>query len=278
MNSPITDLQSKGFVAVTYPADLRRAVERAIASWRNFCALPDTAKQEFPYSNNADGVGYELKEGVGNKADHKENFDVTVGGKDWLERNAARTGNASASEFMENAAGLVNIMKPIILDFAHATEKAFGVTGLAAETDNSENAFFVRFIHYFGDRMADDETATAHADQSGFTLHLFESATGLQCMTFDKKWIDMPVSAGETVIIPAMQLQLRSHGALTALCHRVVATKETARVGRYSAVCFVQLKGTPKYDKERCGRLQEKEAGFNYGMPHAEFAKLFKAC
>ncbi|MDO8582672.1 MAG: 2OG-Fe(II) oxygenase family protein [bacterium] len=276
MDSPITDLQTKGFVAVTYPTDLRQAVERAVGAWKDFCALPEKAKQEFPYSNNADGVGYELKEGVGAKADRKENFDVTVGGKDWLTQNAVRIGNTAAHEFTDNATALVRIMKPIILDFARKTEKDFSIENLTDEVDSGEDVFFVRFIHYFGDRAEGEETATAHADQSGFTLHLFESAAGLQCLTFDKKWIDMPVSAGETVIIPAIQLQLRSHGALTALCHRVIATEETAQKGRYSAVCFVQLKGTPKYDKERCGRLQEKEAGFNYGMPHEEFIKFFK--
>lgn len=276
MDSPITDLQIKGFVAVTYPTDLRQAVERAVASWKDFCALPEKTKQEFPYSNNADGVGYELKEGIGTKADRKENFDVTVGGKEWLTRNATRTGNTAAYEFTDNATTLVRIMKPIILEFARKAEKDFGIENLTDEVDAGEDAFFIRFIHYFGDRAVGEETATAHADQSGFTLHLFESAAGLQCLTFGKEWIDMPVSAGETVIIPAMQLQLRSQGRLTALCHRVIATKETAEAGIYSAACFVQLKRTPKYDKERCGRLQEHEAGFNYSMPHREFVKLFK--
>lgn len=276
MDSSITDLQTKGFVAVTYPPDLRQAVERAVASWKDFCALPPATKQRLPYSNTGAGVGYELKEGVGNKADHKENFDVSAGGRAWLEERAERTGNAAA-EFVRDAEALAHIMKPIILDFASNAEAAFGIGDLAEETDAGEDAFFIRFIHYFGNRTVGDETATAHADQSGFTLHLFESAAGLQCLTFGKEWIDMPVSSGETVIIPAMQLQLRSHGALTALCHRVVATEETAREGRYSAVCFVQLKKTPKYDKDRCGRLQEREPGFNYGMPHGEFAKLFKA-
>ncbi len=86
----------------------------------------------------------------------------------------------------------------------------------------------------------------------------------------------MPVSGNETVIIPAMQMQLRSGGDLNALCHRVIATPETAVHGRYSAVCFVQFKNTPKYDKDRCGRLQEKVPGFNYEMSHQEFERLFK--
>lgn len=124
--------------------------------------------------------------------------------------------------------------------------------------------------------MVGDETASAHVDQSAFTFHLYESDPGLQGLTFDeKKWIDIPVSAGETVIFPAMQMQLRSKGEIRALCHRVIATECTAKHGRYSAVCFVQLKRTAKYDKDRCGRLQERKPGFNYDMPNAEFSKLF---
>ncbi len=276
MKTPIQELQTKGFVVVEYPKDLRNAVEKAIESWKMFCDLPVETKRGLPYSNNADGVGYELKDGVGNKADRKENFDITVSGAEWLRENSPAIENKIAEEFTTHTTALVEVMKPTILEFAKQVEIEFGILGFAKEVDESEVGFFTRFIHYFGDRKVGDETATAHTDQSGFTLHLFESAEGLQCLTFDGKWIDMPVSKGQTVIIPSMQLQLRSDGKLKALCHRVVATNETASLGRYSAVCFIQLKNTPKYDKEKGGRLQEKEPGFNYKMRLGEFSKLFK--
>ncbi len=86
----------------------------------------------------------------------------------------------------------------------------------------------------------------------------------------------MHVASGETAIIPSMQMQLRSKGELRALTHRVIANPETAVNGRYSAVCFVQFKKTPKYDKDTHGRLQEKSPGFNYGLSHDDFSKLFK--
>jgi isopenicillin N synthase-like dioxygenase len=276
MKASINDLKTKGFVALAYPTDLRAAVDTTVAAWKQFCALPPEVKKGLPYSNNADGVGYELKEGVGAKADRKENFDVAIAGHEWLQQNIEQIQNPVALDFVQNATALVGIMKPIVLDFARQAEQAFDLEGFSDEVDQSENAFFVRFIHYFGDRAVGDETASAHADQSGFTLHLYESAPGLQCLPYDGDWIDMPVSAGETVIIPSMQMQLRSKGKLRALCHRVVATAETAAGGRYSAVCFVQLKNTKKYDKDANGRLQEKIPGFNYGLGHDEFAKLFK--
>ena len=77
-------------------------------------------------------------------------------------------------------------------------------------------------------------------------------------------------------IIPSAQLQVRSEGKLRAVTHRVVANQKTAVGGRYSAVCFIKLKDTPGYDKERWGRLQEMEPGFNYALSHEEFRKFFK--
>ena len=282
MNTPITDLTTKGFVTITYPEHLRSAVNETIQLWKAFCALPIEVKKGLPYSNNADGVGYELKDGAGNKADRKENLDVTTAGEVWLRQNIKGINNQVALDFVQSATALAGLIKPVILDFARQAENAFGIKDFSKEVGEGEDAFFIRFIHYFGDRISGDEIASAHTDQSGFTLHLFESAPGLQCLSHSsgasgRKWIDMPVSSGETVIIPSMQMQLRSQGGLLALCHRVVATRETAKTGRYSAVCFVQLKRTPKYDKGMHGRLQEKEPGFNYSLSHADFSKLFKA-
>ncbi len=276
MKTNIKNLQTQGFVVLTYPQDLRIAVDRTVKSWKKFCALPVEVKKGLPYSNSADGVGYELKEGVGNKADRKENLDVALGGKDWLEKHAGSIKNPVALEFIQNAIGLVGILKPTVLNFAQQSEDAFGLRDFVREVDKSENAFFVRFIHYFGDRKVGEETASAHTDQSGFTLHLFESDPGLQCLEYEGDWIDMPVSEGETVIIPSMQMQLRSEGKLRALCHRVIANEKTATDGRYSGVCFVQQMDTPKYDKDKHGRLQEKTPGFNYGMIHNKFIKFFK--
>lgn len=272
----INDLATIGFVTMQYPPELRAAVEKAADSWKAFCALPIETKRGLPYSNKADGVGYELKDGIGNKADRKENFDITTGGQKWLLDNADVVGNVVALRFITDAVELVRLAKPLIVDFAQQAENAFSIKDFVKEVEQSEDAYFIRFIHYFGDRKVGEETASAHTDQSGFTPHLYESAAGLQCLTHEKKWINMPVSKDETVIIPSMQMQLRSQGALKATCHRVIATAQTAKEGRYSAVCFVQLKKTPKYDKERCGRLQEKAPGFNYEVTHEQFAGLFK--
>lgn len=273
----INTLKTEGVVTVPYPTDLREAVEKSIGLWKKFTDLPTAVKKGLPYSNNADGVGYELKDGSGPKGDRKENFDIATGGEDWLKENLGKIESPVAREFVTHVTSLVKVMKPTILQFARDVETKLGVEGFENEVEESEPGFFVRFIHYFGDREVGEETATAHVDQSGFTLHLFESAPGFQCLSYDGKWIDVPISGGyQTVIINAMQMQLRSKDELKALCHRVVATPETAKKGRYSAVCFVQLRNTPKYDKDKGGRLQEKVPGFNYDMQIEEFREMFK--
>lgn len=261
---------------LAYPAALRKAVEETEKSWKKFCALPVEVKKGLPYSNGGAGVGYEIKDGSGNKGDRKENFDVTVEAKNWLAANSKVISNPVVLDFLEKAIALVSLIKPTVVDFAEQSESAFSLRGFAEEVSASDKAFFVRFIHYFDNREVGDETASAHVDQSGFTLHLFEDAPGFQILTPGKKWINLPITAGETLIIPSMQMQLRSGSELKATCHRVVATPETAQKGRYSSVCFVQLKDTPKYDKDAHGRLQEKAQGFNYDMKPEAFAGLFK--
>lgn len=272
----IKKLKKDGAVIVQYPSGLRQAVEEAIELWEQFAALPADVKKGLPYSNSADGVGYEIKDGVGPSADRKENFDVAKGGARWLEENIGTIKSPIARMFVRNVTSLVGLMKPTIMAFARQVEEEFGIEGFANEVERSEDGYFVRFIHYFGDRQEGEETATAHVDQSGFTLHLFESAQGFQVLTYDGAWQTVPITAGNTVIINSMQMQLRSEGGLKALCHRVVATPETAKTGRYSAVVFVQLKDTAKYDKAKCGRLQERAPGFNYRMSPEAFAEMFK--
>ena len=276
MKASIKNLQTVGFVPVQYPGSLRAAVEKASKSWEAFCDLHEEVKKNIPYSNNTDGVGYEFKDGSGPNADYKENFDITTQGVSWLQKYSKELNNNIVLQFIQDAVSLVEIMKPLILQFAKDVEREFNVEDFQNEVAGSSDAFFVRFIHYFKSQEFGMEVCAAHPDQSGFTLHLFESEQGLQCMLYSGEWIDMPVSPGETVIIPAMQLQLRSKGKLRALCHRVIATPKTAREGRFAAVCFVQLKNTPKYNKEVHGRLQEKKAGFNYDMDQKTFTNLFK--
>ena len=275
-NLSVAELERKGLARISYPVELRSGVERAVESWKSFCDQPEAVRSLFPYNSGSGmGVGYELKKTQGSSLDLKEDFHFTTGSKKWIDQTAESIGNETISRFVKDAEGLASLIEPLVLDFAAQVEREFGLEKFAKEVRTSKDMWFIRFLHYFGDRKEGDEIATAHADKSGFTLHLYESDPGLQYLDFDKKWQEMPVSSGETAIIPGMRLQYRSKNQLKATYHRVVATEKTAKQGRFSVVCFIHLKDTPQYDKQHAGRLQEFQPGFNYDMPFEEFSKLF---
>jgi isopenicillin N synthase-like dioxygenase len=277
METKIENLETSGVVNMPYPPALRKAVERTMKAWKKVCELPEEVRTKFPYnSEDGIGVGYELKKTHGSTLDIKEDFHFAQGSQDWLIKAGEVSGDEAIKEFVSSADGLVELMKPAVVSFAGNVERTFSVPGFSQEVAESSDQWVVRFLHYFGGAKEGEEIAKAHADKSGFTLHLYESHPGLQYLDKGHDWKEMKISSGETAIIPGMRGQYRSQGRLKATFHRVVATEETAKTGRYSAVAFIHLKNTPAYDKARAGRLQEFEPGFNYEMPFEEFKKLFK--
>jgi isopenicillin N synthase-like dioxygenase len=272
-------LETAGFVRIPYPPALRAGVLEAVEAWKQFCLLPNGAKQLVTYSGdmNVSGVGYELKLEAGGTNDLKEDFHLRVSERHLIEEDVRKAG-PEAVEFMEKALALAPLMRPVIFGFAEAVEREYGMEGFLADTRDRMPRALIRFLHYFGGRQPGECLATPHVDKGGFTLHLHESHPGLQHLSFEnERWEPMDFGEGETAIIPAMRMQYRSGSRLKATCHRVVANEETARTGRYSAVCFMDFANTPYYDKARLGRLQDQPAGFNYRMPFEEFSQLFKA-
>lgn len=268
------ELQEYGLVNVDYPDDLREVVVNAVASWKAFCELPLEDKCAFTFQHDAhgDGCGYELKEVKESKKDLKENFHVTL----LKHPRLAEIANQRAFPFLSDSKRLLDLIEPLILDFARAVESDFAVEGLLNEVIRSKPYWMLRYLHYFGDQQVGCEIAAAHADKGGFTLHLYESDEGLQHYCIQQRiWKPMPVHEKQTVIIPAAQLQLMSKGKLKALYHRVVATEQTACSGRFSMVCFIPFDNVPSYNKTIYGSMQGHEVGFNYDLTHGDFATLF---
>lgn len=274
MTASIDELRDLGLINVDYPNLLRESVEKAVASWKDFCRLPREEKCAFTFleDNHGDGAGYELKEEVGSKKDLKENFHVTL----FQYPRLADIANNRTFPFLSDAKILLDRIEPLVLQFAKNVEDDYGINGLLDEVQNSKPYWILRYLHYFGDQQEGCEIAAPHVDKGGFTLHLFESDEGLQyyCLK-ERLWKAMPVEDTQTVIIPAIQLQLWSKGDLKALCHRVIATEKTARIGRFSMVCFIPFQRIPMYNKKAYGSLQTHESGFNYTLPHKDFSNLF---
>ncbi len=274
----IKEIQTDGRVYVHYPADLRQGVEEAMEAWKAFCALPEEQKLRFPYSADmkTSGNGYELKKEVGNLLDQKEDFHLRVVVRDELMKSAHAVDDTVTPAFVEKALAVNELMVPILRSFGESVEKEFSIPGFADDIMAKQPFWLLRFLHYFGDKKAGDEIAVPHVDKGGFTLHLYESDPGVERLTYDtKEWVEMPLAHDETVIIPGMGLQNRSRCQLRALCHRVVATPDTAVNGRYSAVCFFNFDHVRFFDKARFGRLQDWKPGAFYDMPFEEFDSYF---
>lgn len=275
MTTVVEEISRYGLVNVDYPDALRDTVHHAVASWKDFCSLSRDEKCAFTFleDSHGDGAGYELKEEKGSKKDLKENFHVTLSQYERL----AHIASQRSFPFLHDAKKLLDTMEPLVLRFAADLEEENGIIGLTEEVRASKPYWILRYLHYFGDQQEGADIAAPHTDKGGFTLHLYESDEGLQCYSIDTQtWKAMPVSEKQTVIIPGLQLQLRSEGKLKALYHRVVATSETARTGRFSMVCFITLDHTAKYNKKALGNTQSHTIGFNYTMPHEEFASYFE--
>ena len=277
-NTSIKNLEKNGYIYRNFSLELNGAVSNAVNSWKNFCSLPEEKKLAFGYERGEGmGVGYEMKKMTGHKTDLKEDFHFTLGKREWLSHQSS-TANSPlcAQDLLSYSNTVVGLLAPFVLEIAQEIEREYGLRDFAKEVAESQDMWFVRYLHYFGDRKIGEEIATSHADKSCFTQHLYEDAPGLQRLSFKNNWEDVEVNSGSSFVIPGMRLQYRSKNKLKALFHRVVANDITNENGRYSMVCFVHLNRTPQYDKNRAGRLQEFPPGFNYKLDFAEFSKLFK--
>lgn len=266
------------YLRVRYPQPIRQTLAEAQKLWESFCLeLSPREKQRFGYSGDTmiSGVGYEYKDDPKFASDRKENLHVRPADADYV-REQARRIDQDTIRLVESVLELAEQMQDFVCEYAGMMEEQYRMPGLQGDTRANANRLLIRFLHYFGGCAPGDLLATPHPDKGAFTPHLYESHPGLQYLDENRSWKPVTFSELETAVIPAMRMQYRSECAVTAVYHRVVATDETARTGRFSAVCFADFANTPYYDKERYGRLQDMPVGFNYGSPFFEFKKYFK--
>lgn len=266
------ELEGQGFATIDYLPYVKLAFEGMMKEWQMFCALPLAIKSRFVYGGEY-GSGYEYKNTIGTTLDVKENFHLLLS-------DIARIRNFCTSfdvdqRFVYSAENLLQTIQGTILGFARVIEREYGLDGLEDELFESHDKWVLRLLHYPHGSEAGQVIAAPHVDKLGITMYLGETTSGVQYFSKDRKWVSMPVLTGQTIITPNMQMQYKTRGELKALCHRVVANEESGRVGRYSIVCFADLFKTPQYNKEKFGRLQEMAVGFNYDLPHEQFAKFF---
>lgn len=270
-------LKDNGYAEVKYPADLRRAVEEAAQKWENFCTLPNEVKLSFEYKDTGrtDSAGYELKESSGSTVDQKENFHYTKNeGQRLAKVEVPGESHPIVREFLNSADQILDAVTPTIEAFAKDLEENGKMENFSNEVMDSRDKWILRFLHYFPSNEENASIASPHPDRSGFTLHLYQDLGGLEYYWNDK-WEKLPLSEESTIILGGMQLQFRSKSQILAAYHQVVANKEAMQNGRFSAVLFIPLIDTPNYDKQKKGRLQDQEIGFNYNLPMEKLEEYF---
>ncbi len=268
----IGSLVSHGFVKEYKVRRIREVMKNMMVSWKQFCALPLEVKKNFVYTGDS-GSGYEYKEGGSPTSDRKENFHITIEDYSNLVLTANEQG-IGGIRLIENAYTVLDYIRPFASGFCRAVERNYQVDGLEEEMNSGWRGWTLRMLHYPPGSVVGEVIAAPHADKLGLTLYLSETTSGVQYYD-GLHWLNVPTDDDHVIITPNMQMQYRTGSQMRALYHKVVANKTTSEVGRYSIVCFCGLPNTPQYDKERCGRMQDHPVGFNYGMPHEEFAKLF---
>lgn len=118
------ELETVGRAYVPYPSELWSAVEKAVASWKQFCGLDELVRMQFPYDRETNmGVGYELKKELGAHRDLKEDFHITLHSKGWLLDAARKIKDPATLQFVSDAAALAEALQPIIVDLAKDIER-----------------------------------------------------------------------------------------------------------------------------------------------------------
>lgn len=266
----ISTLQRDGFVSVAYPASLRPVVARAMASWQEFCSLPDEKKRLLSGGDRLRDLGYMRRQDAGERADNKELFHAKLSTLGILSERVKLVEDWRALRFMYATSELLVAALPLIREFAVGVQERFGLSGFAQEVEQSQQHWTFRYLHYLGGEML----AYPHADRGGFTFHMYEDAPGGEYLTFGNIWKGWPVDHDRTIIFPSMGLQYRSQGKLKALWHQVVPTPQTRVSGRYSMVAFIDFAMGHRYN-DALKRLQDFDPGFNYTMSQSEFEGLF---
>lgn len=242
------------FAVVDYPKEITEQIGKA-EPWRAFCELPLELKKQFYFSgeNKQEDVGYLLrKRSEGREDKEYYHFDGARHMERIRERGLADTvkDNPVLTAFFEFCDATYHSATDMVRRIVDATET--DILGLTDQVfREGKPPAMLRFLHYTPLRDDDPILADQHFDRGGFTLHLYESDSGLQLLDWDYKWIDAPISRGKTVVFTGYTLDKFTKGACQKTWHRVARIKNDARdnKGRFSIVYFIELSSdVPTYN------------------------------
>ena len=220
-------------------------IERYFAALRDFFALPEDVKalidkRQSPHFRGWERVGAEL---TSNRVDYREQLDVSTenpaypidalpaylrldGPNQWLPEEALPGFHGLVDEFMTRLGALADELMGILalgLDLPQETFRTvFGERPLS----------FAKLISY-PPTPPGEAGVNGHHDAGFLTLLLQHGVGGLQVLSPDGAWIDVPPTPGAFVVNLGEMLQSMTGNYLIATTHRVIAPTQ-----RYSSAYF----------------------------------------
>jgi len=236
-------LHDTGFAVVRHAAmDIGR-LRRMDAAWRSFFSAPLAEKNawlalEDPRSGNSAGyipasvsetaVGHAVK-------DLKEFFHISPGGP--LPPAMAEDTAAHLEEALALGRKLLGW-----IEARCAGDLPPELRGRLAESLSAQYSL-LRMIHYpplDGSEAAGAVRAAAHEDINMLTVLPVSREAGLQVLSRDGQWLDVPGEPGDVIINVGDMLQEASSGALPSTTHRVVNPVDAgANVSRIAMPYFL---------------------------------------
>ncbi len=241
-------LKNNLFVDIDYPEEITSLIGTA-EPWKSFCALSQELKEQMVFPNHTldPDTGYQLRSKKEGRED-KEYFHA-YGNMFELAKEIGKdeilVQNPILKKFFQYAVDVHTAAH----QFALAIGKQLGESNpelLNLINEGKVNSL-LRFLHYTNNDQT-DIIAAQHFDRSLYTLHLYESASGLQFLNWDMQWEDAPIDMGKTVVFNGYRLEQLTRGETQKTWHRVVRKDGTRN--RVSMVLFVWTETITDYPTE----------------------------
>lgn len=213
-------------------------IERTWQQTRRFFTGPDHVKESVRRTRD-EPLGYFDRELTKRRRDCKEVFDFAVpGGRNGRDRNRWPSG---IDGFRETQSEFFAAFSALAADTLGLVQRALGASdSVIAAGGGSAAVSTVRLNHYpVADPLAEaerkglpelgDVALGHHTDPGILTLLLQDDTGGLQTLSRNDGWIDVPPRPGTIVVNLADSLQVQTNDRYRAAVHRVVPMTDRDR-------------------------------------------------
>jgi hypothetical protein len=248
--------------------------------WKRVVALPIPVLEDFGYEPDLkrSGVGIEVKL-RGTSFDHKLVMHTTLDSILQQLKVAQRIDTSGALEsFLLAARDILLLVYEPARGYAELLEKTYELPGFTEQVLAEKRTWMLRYLYYPpGSVRPPGDLAKAHADKGGFTFDLLNGDGRFEYLaqTNPLEWKKLKARNHMLPVVAGVGLQELTGSRITAVAHRVVATDESYRHGRYAAVCFIDFLKRRHFNKALYGSQQEQPLGWNYEYSPEKFASYF---